>query len=95
MEILNLRREGIMHEYNIDIPTLNINVKPRSKPEINLTIRQMKNWKAGGSDGISEILKADITLSTDTFSFVPRCLGEKEVSFGLERRYYCQGAKER
>jgi hypothetical protein len=36
-----------------------------SKPEINLAIRQMKNWKAGGSDGIvSEILKADITLRT-------------------------------
>jgi hypothetical protein len=93
MEILNLRREGIMHEYNIDIPALN--VKPRSKPEINFTIRQMKNWNAGGSDGVSEILKADITLSTDTFSFVPTCLGEKEVSFGLERRYYCQGAKDR
>jgi hypothetical protein len=36
-----------------------------SKPEINLAIRQMKNGKAGGSDGIvSEILKADITLRT-------------------------------
>jgi hypothetical protein len=66
MEILHLRREGIIHEYNIDVPTLNINVKPPSKPEINLAIRQMKNWKAGGSDDIvSEILKADITLSTE------------------------------
>jgi hypothetical protein len=65
MEILNLRRHGIIHEHNIDVPTLNINVKPPSKPEINLAIRQMKNGKTGGSDGIvSEILKADITLTT-------------------------------
>jgi hypothetical protein len=66
MEILHLRREGIIHEYNIDVPALNINVKPPSKPKINLAIRQMKNGNAGGSDGIvSEILKVDITLSTE------------------------------
>jgi hypothetical protein len=63
MEILNLQREGIIHEYNIDVPTLNINVKPPSKPEINLAIRQMENGKVGGI--VCEILKADITLSTD------------------------------
>jgi hypothetical protein len=66
MEILHLRREGIIHEYNIDVPALNINVKPPSKHEINLAIRQIKNGKAGGSDGIVyEILKVDITLSTE------------------------------
>ncbi len=65
-EILNQLSEPTEEADDIEPPSLRIKTDPPSKAEIVQALKEMKNNKAAGIDGIpAEILKADLNVTAE------------------------------